>query len=229
MIYFNLNGLQSDKLVVIPVSYTETPTAEDPQILDVEIVVEGQAFFATTGERDDAFAELETFFGIESGAFAIMFANDDGNVFPSTIRISANECTEPPTVVDFVTSGDQFSFRVIAKRQLPQRLNDSFVVARDLTFSVTGSGGAGTGTTFNRLRNQWTAFSVGVTGAISLNGWHENAVELSFFGTMRNDSPFMTRVSTDIDGGIVTRNYSTNVTVTKTKFVLEVSEEETPP
>lgn len=227
MIYFHFNGLQSDKLIVIPVTHIETPTADDPQILDVEIVVEGQAFFATTGERDDAFDELETIFGVESGAFAILFKNDDGNIVPSTVQIAPNECTEPPTVVDFVTDGNEFSFRVIAKRQLPQRLNDALVVARDLAFTVTGSGGPGTGTIFEKLNSSWTSISVNVAGTISLNGWHPTAVERSFFGTVRAESPYMTLVSTDVDGGIVTRVLSTNVTVSKSRFVLE--EEEEPP
>lgn len=222
MIYFNFNGLQSDKLVVIPVSHTETPTAEDPQVLDVEIVIEGQSLFPTSGENEDALEELEAWCAIESGSFAVLFKNDDGNIVPSTIAISHSECLEPPTVVDFATSGDEFSFRVIAKRQLPQRLNDAFVVARDLEFTVTGSGGAGTGTIFQRLNNQWTSFSVNVSGTISLNGWHENAIEFSFFGTMRSESPFMTLVSTTVESGIVTRNYSTDVTVSKNRFVPEV-------
>lgn len=228
MIYFNFNGLQSDKLVIIPVSYTEAPTAEDPQILDVEIVIEGQALFATSGENADALEELEAFCAIESGSFAVLFKNDDGNLTPSMIQISQSECTEPPAVVDFATSGTEFSFRVIAKRQLPQRLNDSFVVARDLTFAVTGSGG--TGTVFEKIQNQWTSFSVQVAGTISLNGWHENAIELSFFRTIRSESPHMTLVSTNVDGGIVTRVLSTDVTVSRNRFVVQVEvEEEEPP
>ena len=168
MIYFNFNGLQSDKLIVTPVAWTETPTAADPQILEVVLTVTGRAFFSTSGETTTALAELQAWCAIESGSFAILYQNDDGSIYPTEIRIMANECIEPPTITDFTLSGDEFSFSVIAKRLLPARMNGRMVVSRDLDYSVSVTGG--TGTVHQKLNSGGTSFTITESGTIGIDG-----------------------------------------------------------
>ncbi len=145
MIYFEFNGYRNDRLIITPVSWTETPTASDTSILDVELLVTGQAFYDTTIERDDAFAALSDWFDTETGTFAVMYQNEDANLCSSEIFLSAGEFTQGPNVVDFSTDGSSFSFRVIGKRKLPQRTREKQVVGRDLTYTVSVTGGTGTG------------------------------------------------------------------------------------
>lgn len=225
MIYFEFRGLSSTRLIVTPVSWIETPTADDPLLLDVEIVVTGEAFYDTTGERDDALAALGDWFAIESGSFAIMYQHEDGNILPSTIVISQSDCEQAAEVVDFATSGATFSFRVIAKRRLAARTRNRAVVSRDLEYSVSVTGGSGT--VHAKLYSGGTSFSVTQTGQIGIDGNFFDAYEYDAFGGFLIEPMTRTDLSVDPFTLYVTSIFTTNTTRGRSRFVLE--EEEEPP
>lgn len=222
MIYFNFNGLQSNKLIVTPVAWTEIPTADDPRIVDVVLTVTGRAFFSTSGETIAALTELQAWCAIESGSFAILYQNDDGNVYPTAIRIMANECSEPPTITDFNVSGDEFSFSVIAKRLLPARMNGRIVVSRDLDYSVSVTGG--TGTTHQKLNSGGTSFTITETGTIGIDGnFNEHPSFDAFRGLLATREPLV-RVELLVDPFTLhlTSMFSTNTTSrSRTRFTVE--------
>lgn len=195
MIYFDFSGYRNERLVVAPVTWTETPTTDDPLILDVEIVVAGEAFYGTTGERDDAFDVLSDWFEVEAGTFAILYRHTDGNVMPSEIRISRSDCVQPPEVVDFVTTGSEFSFRVTAQRRIGTRVRRRDVVSRDLAYSVSVTGGSGS--TYAKLYSGGTAFTVTQTGEIGIDGNFLEAEEYDAFGAFQRSK--MSRVDLNVD------------------------------
>ena len=220
MIFFNFNGYQNDRMIVTPVSWIETPTADDPLLVDVEIVVAGEAFYATTGERDDALEALGEWFAIESGSFAIMYQHEDGSILPSTIVISQSECDQAPEVVDFATSGATFSFRVIAKRRLAARTRNRAVVSRDLEYSVSVTGGSGT--VHAKLYSGGTSFSVTQTGEIGLDGNYLAAYQYDAFGGFVIEPLTRSDLTVDAFTLYITSLFTTNTTTrSRSRFVSE--------
>ncbi len=195
MIYFDFSGYRNERLIVVPVTWTEAPTTDDPLILDVEIVVTGEAFYSTTGERDDAFDVLADWFEVEAGTFAILYRHTDGNLSTSEIRISRSDCIQPPEVVDFVTTGNEFSFRVIAQRRIGTRVRRREVVSRDLAYTVTVTGGSGS--IYAKLYSGGTAFTVTQTGEIGIDGNFLDAEESDAFGSFQIAK--MSRVDLNVD------------------------------
>lgn len=224
MIYFTFNGYRNDQLVITPVSWIETQTVDDPLLLDVEIVVTGEAFYDTTEKRDDALEALGEWFAIESGTFAILYQHDDGNILPATIVISQSDCDQSPEVVDFVTSGATFSFRVIAKRRLAARTRNRAVVSRDLTYSVSVTGGSGT--VHAKLYSGGESYSITQTGTIGLDGNFVALYEFDAFGAFRIDRLSRTGLNVDPLTLHITSVFTTQTTTTaRHRYVVIVEEE----
>lgn len=225
MIYFDFNGYQNPRMIVTPVSWVEIPTADDQLLLDVEIVVTGEAFYPTTGERDDALEALGDWFAIESGSFAIMYQHEDGNILPSTIVISQSDCDQAPEVVDFATSGATFSFKLIARRRLAARTRNRAVVSRALEYSVSVTGGSGT--VHAKLYSGVTSFTVVQTGEIGIDGNFVDAYEYDAFGGFQIEPMARTDLTVDAFTLYITSLFTTNTTTrSRSRFVLE---EELPP